>query len=370
MMQPQSQVSLPGASYQRTTDQTGKEQAWRRAWWQQLDWIAVALGAMGAVLRRWLMARGWPTLDSDEGVMGLMARHILYNGERPIFFYGQHYMGVPDAYAAAILFHFFGPSTFVLRLAVIPLTVGFLIAMYFLGKAAFGRAVGLITLTFLAFGPAYGLLRELAVIGGYQETLFFGAMIPLLIYGRIQAAKPQWSARKAWLTYYATYLLIGLLIGLGIWSDELILPTVILSLGMLLILRPRQFFGLAGIVILLGIIIGAAPFWAYNLGHGGQTFAELSQQQVATSGTGLAALASHGKAIAGQLFDTLSMAMPPCWVARMCASYPGHSMAAMPAILPRQQASERERSVPPYTSSTHSFSWLSTSSPCGRQLSG
>src|SRR5207247_2455482 len=70
------------------------------------------------VLRIILIVQGWPATDSDEGTLGLMARHIAYRGEYPIFFYGQGYMGSFEAYLAAILFHLFGPSLFVLELLI------------------------------------------------------------------------------------------------------------------------------------------------------------------------------------------------------------------------------------------------------------
>src|SRR5437868_7370075 len=57
------------------------------------------------VLRIILIVQGWPATDSDEGTLGLMARHIAYRGEYPIFFYGQGYMGSFEAYLGAILFH-------------------------------------------------------------------------------------------------------------------------------------------------------------------------------------------------------------------------------------------------------------------------
>jgi hypothetical protein len=34
--------------------------------------------------------------NSDEAIVGLMARHML-QGERPLFFYGQAYLGSLDA---------------------------------------------------------------------------------------------------------------------------------------------------------------------------------------------------------------------------------------------------------------------------------
>jgi hypothetical protein len=45
--------------------------------------------------------------NADEAIVALMARHIL-QGERPIFFYGQAYMGSLDAYLVALGFLLFG----------------------------------------------------------------------------------------------------------------------------------------------------------------------------------------------------------------------------------------------------------------------
>ncbi len=186
MTSPEERFRLSGSSHQTTTESSPLPagQLGRRL--LKVDWIAVALVAAGVGLRLWLTIRGWPALDSDEGIIGLMGRHILYGGERPVFYYGQHYMGALEAYAAAAVFRFLGATPFALRLAISPLTLGFLITMYFLGRAAFGRITGLITLAFLALGPAYGLLRELPAVGGYQETLLFGALLPLLVYVRLR----------------------------------------------------------------------------------------------------------------------------------------------------------------------------------------
>ena len=73
--------------------------------------IAFAIG-----LRILLVSLGWPPTNSDEGTMGLMARHIAYNGEYPIYFYGYNYMGALEAYLGAGFFRLFGSSVFTLRL--------------------------------------------------------------------------------------------------------------------------------------------------------------------------------------------------------------------------------------------------------------
>ena len=54
------------------------------------------------------------TFDSDEAVIALMARHIT-QGARPVFFYGQNYMGALDAYLVALGFTLLGQQVVVVR---------------------------------------------------------------------------------------------------------------------------------------------------------------------------------------------------------------------------------------------------------------
>jgi hypothetical protein len=56
---------------------------------------------VAALLRVIFISNGWPVTNSDEGTMGLNALHILTRGERPIFLYGQYYMGTLEAYLGA-----------------------------------------------------------------------------------------------------------------------------------------------------------------------------------------------------------------------------------------------------------------------------
>src|SRR5436190_16198280 len=91
------------------------------------EFYIFALILMATVLRLVLIYFNWPTTNSDEGNMGILARHVAYNGEWPIFFYGLPYLGPVEGYLAAPLFHLFGPSTFTLRLALLPFFPLFLI---------------------------------------------------------------------------------------------------------------------------------------------------------------------------------------------------------------------------------------------------
>ncbi|MFL5627260.1 MAG: hypothetical protein ACJ788_16905, partial [Ktedonobacteraceae bacterium] len=77
---------------------------------------ALCIITFAIVLRIILISQQWPETDSDEGTIGIMALHIAYRREHPIFFYGQGYMGTLQAYMAAFLFQLFGPSLFAVRL--------------------------------------------------------------------------------------------------------------------------------------------------------------------------------------------------------------------------------------------------------------
>ncbi len=66
---------------------------------------AILFSILGAALawKAALLVLDCVPFNADEAVVALMARHIL-QGERPIFFYGQAYMGSLDAYLVAGFF--------------------------------------------------------------------------------------------------------------------------------------------------------------------------------------------------------------------------------------------------------------------------
>jgi len=89
--------------------------------------------------------------NGDEAIVGLMARHILVDGARPIFFYGQAYMGSLDAYLVAAGFTLFGEQIWVIRLIQTVLYLGTLTSTVAIGKRLLGSwDAGMIAAIFLA----------------------------------------------------------------------------------------------------------------------------------------------------------------------------------------------------------------------------
>jgi len=225
-------------------------------------WANVII-AFAIVLRIILASQNWPPTNSDEGTMGLMARHIAYSGEYPIVFYGQNYMGALEAYIAAAMFHLFGPSLFTLRLSVVLLIACFFVSMYLLTSALYTKKLALVTLAVLSLGSSYLFTRELITTGGSAETLLFGSLAFLLSFWLALSYSQYLSPRRRWLRLVG-YGCWGLVVGLGLWSDLVVLPFFTMA-GLLLILFCwRELRSWAPLCLLLGLLIGAFPLLVYN----------------------------------------------------------------------------------------------------------
>lgn len=235
----------------------------RRARLTRYEGGACLLIGAAVALHLWLIDRGLPPFDSDEGTMGVMALHINGHGARPVFLYGQGYMGSLEAYLAAGIFRVAGASDLTLRLGLVLLAALFLGIMYLLAALLYSRRVALLSLPFLAVGSSELLTRQLKADGGYSELLVFGAAAMLLAcylgLSAVDAPRPA-SGRRL-----AAYGGWGLIVGLGIWSHPLMLPFAAMSGLLLLLTCRRELRGLAGVCGLLGIVIGLFPVLAYNV---------------------------------------------------------------------------------------------------------
>jgi hypothetical protein len=83
--------------------------------------IAAAGVLVAAVLlRSWfLLAFDESYFDSDQAIVGLMAKHLLERRALPLFFYGQEYMLAVEAWLMVPLFAALGPTVFALRLTIV-----------------------------------------------------------------------------------------------------------------------------------------------------------------------------------------------------------------------------------------------------------
>ncbi len=219
----------------------------------------------GATLVRFLLIYfNWPVTNSDEGNMGLVALHIAYRGDHPTFFYGLPYLGPLEGYISAPLFRLFGASLFTLRLGLLPLFAAFLICMYYLTRLLYTQKFALAMVILLSLGSGDIILLQVRAVGEYPEIELFSALIPLLA-AWLALTSYQGEARQAKRKRILLYTLLGLIIGLALWVDFLILPLVAMTGLFLLLFCYRELFSWAGLGFLLGITIGASPLIFYNL---------------------------------------------------------------------------------------------------------
>src|SRR5437867_117483 len=132
--------------------------------------FAMGLGAallIGLGLRLAVVASPLGELDGDEAVVGLMARHIAFLGDRPVFYYGQPYLGSLEAFSAAALFRVFNSSTVLLKLVPIAFSLGFLVLSAVLARRLFGTGAALATAAYLAVPPSMWAVWSTKARGGY-----------------------------------------------------------------------------------------------------------------------------------------------------------------------------------------------------------
>lgn len=194
-------------------------------------------------------------IESDEAVVGLMARHIL-QGDLPIFYWGQHYLGTLEAFFTAALFAIFGASALVVKLSAFLLFSAFLVSHFFLAREAVSVRVAALATVPLAISPAFLTIWSLKLRGGYMALLLLGTLALLLA---VKLMRHGYTRRRAFL--------LGLLLGLGWWTHFLSAVYLIPILCILLWKDEKRFFSTVALPFSGGFLLGGLPFWAYNLTH-------------------------------------------------------------------------------------------------------
>jgi 4-amino-4-deoxy-L-arabinose transferase-like glycosyltransferase len=220
----------------------------------------LGLSAASMILKATLTMINVLPFNSDEAIVGLMARHIL-QGKWPVFFYGQSYMGTLDASLVAGAFSLFGPHISLIRVVQILLYAGTIFTTGYLGRQIFrSEAIGLLAAGLMVIPSVNVTLYTTVSLGGYGEVLLLGN---LLI---IAALKISTDSGGFW------YALWGFLAGLGMWAFGLILiyivPTSILLIyfGLKDPNRKRSIKNL--LLTVMMILLGLSPWLGWAFSHG------------------------------------------------------------------------------------------------------
>ena len=171
---------------------------------------------------RWLvMLRCYLLPDSDQVMVGLMARHVLL-GELPVFYWGQPYDGTLETYLTAAVFRLFGQSYAALHVAPLAFSLLFLGATMWLAECLYDARTAVVSGLVLAVGPA--LLLRYSVEPGYNylQAMAFATMALALLVPL--------GARGGWWRLPAAAFCLGL----ALWAQPLgvvYLPAMLVPLA-------------------------------------------------------------------------------------------------------------------------------------------
>lgn len=214
--------------------------------------IMIALVA-GVVERVFVYRSKLGVPDSDEAVVGLMARHVL-KGEFATFFWGSTYGGTIESVLTAPIFFVFGTSWVALRIVPILLSALAALVVWRIGRRLYGEPAAFAAAAILWIWPPF-LVAHLTQqqSGFYASGLVFCAILLLLA---LRVAEAPTRGRVA---------ALGFVAGVALW-DDVQLITVVVPLVVWLVWRRRAVLAQAWLAVLLAIV-GAAPWIIWNLHH-------------------------------------------------------------------------------------------------------
>ncbi|GHJ52401.1 hypothetical protein Nm8I071_17080 [Nonomuraea sp. TT08I-71] len=293
--------------------------------------LALLIGLAGVGYRLALLLADAPPTNSDEATMGLAALHIARGEGFPVWFYGQAYMGTLEAYLAAPLVALAGPSVLVLRLPTLALYALFLALSWRLTRRLGGdRWFALLVVAVLALGSDRVVKNQLIAGGGYPELNPAGVALALLtvsLCAGVPGARlprratasgvaaagtaPPGAAAFGTAAAGAAARLVrwagwGLVSGLLLWADPLILPFVLALGAVLVVWRRRELVGRAGAALAAGLLLGAAPMLLDSLRHGRNPLAAV------LTASGADAAATWGERLYGGLVLGPPLALDFC----------------------------------------------------------
>jgi len=177
----------------------------------------VISAAIAASVRLWSL--GYTSVNSDEAIVGLMARSILH-GHGVAFYWGQDYGGV-EPYVVAAMFRLFGQSPMVLNLTPVLLALTAALVVWRIGLRVLAPRAAIAAACLTWIWPEAALWNSTREFGFRQATLVLGLVV-LLATLRILQGSPvsRWRGTLDW-------LLLGGSVGLGWWSSPEIVYFVV-----------------------------------------------------------------------------------------------------------------------------------------------
>jgi hypothetical protein len=219
---------------------------------QRLCFLAVGIAlAVGLVVRLWIMTGKLGTMDSDEALTGLMARH-LWNGEFRAFMWRFNYQGTISTYPVALSVKLFGDTQFALELPFLLMSAGATALLWRIGTRFLTAAQAVIAALVFWLWPA------VFVWIGVKGLIFY---VPTMVLGLAMILCAQRAVEEK--TRFVDWAGAGLFAGLAWWTS----PNVsyfLAPLGVwLLVFHWRKLWPPRVLVAVPCALLGALP-WIWN----------------------------------------------------------------------------------------------------------
>lgn len=228
--------------------------------------ILILIFAIGIILRLLFLCVSvkYLPVDSDEAMLGLMAKRVLL-GEYPLMTWVQPHGGTLEAYLNAPMYLIFRTGKLTVRFLPLVFSILFLILSYLIGKEYFGKEAGIITVSLAAIPPVY-----LSIMGALGISMNFPALLGSAVI--IYLAHRITFGRLSPLRKLFLLIIMGLTAGAAFWV-HLILICAVISALLLFFIADRLFFIRRNFwVLVLSFIIGSSPLWIHNFNTGFSTF--------------------------------------------------------------------------------------------------
>jgi hypothetical protein len=117
--------------------------------------------------------------DSDQAIVGLMAKHLIQGSAFPLFFYGQTYMLAVESWAAAPFFLIAGPTVVALRVSMLMWNIVFacLLMIGLVRDGGLRPWSAFVAALFFLAAPAAISLQLMTAMGGMIEPFVYIALL-------------------------------------------------------------------------------------------------------------------------------------------------------------------------------------------------